>query len=92
MVTNQWYYVLDVSDVFYHGDDDGEILFAAARAVAKKVEQWQNAMFPLSGELEELADELVDAASAEDIEWFNQVWDALYDWADANRVWIKTFE
>ena len=84
-----WEFTLDVSDVFYHGPED-EPLFGAMRAVAQKVERWQNAMFPVDNEFELIADELVDAASAEDIEWFNLVWDALYDWADDSRVWVKT--
>ena len=87
-----WEYTLDVSDVFYHGPSDREPLFEGMRGVAKKVEQYQSASWPVDHEFELIADELVDAASAEDIEWFNLVWDALYDWADEHRVWIKTFK
>lgn len=87
-----WEYTLDVSDVFYHGDSDREPLFEAMLAVAQKVERYQNASWPVDDELELIADELLDAAKAKDIEWFNLVWDALYDWADDHHVWIKTWK
>lgn len=35
-------------------------------------------------------EELTDAAEADDVGWFDQVWHAVYDWADAERVWIET--
>lgn len=90
-MSRMWEYRLDVGDVFYHGDDD-YLLNKGMHDVAERVERYQNAYFPVDDEFEDIADELVDAASAEDIEWFNAVWDALYDWADAHRVWIKTWE
>lgn len=83
------YYTLDVSDAFYSGDDTG-MLNKAMHDVAELVERWQNANFPLDWDFEMLADELLDAARAEDIDWFNVVWDGIYDWADDHRVWIKT--
>ena len=35
-----------------------------------------------------IVDELADTDTAE---WMDQVWDAFYDWADINRVWVETF-
>lgn len=35
-----------------------------------------------------LVEELADA---EDVEHFDYVWSAFYDWADIARVWVKTF-
>ena len=39
-------------------------------------------------EVLELADELADTADGDQ---FDQVWDAVYDQADEDRVWIATF-
>jgi hypothetical protein len=92
MLNGKWKHTLDVSDVFYHGDpDDVYALNKGMHDVAERVERWQNAYFPTDWEFEYIADELVDAASAEDIDWFNEVWDRLYDWADSNRVWVRTW-
>jgi len=47
-------------------------------------------------ELYELEDKLTDLemldseAIIEDIDNFDYTWDSLYDWADYNKVWIKT--
>lgn len=35
-----------------------------------------------------LAEELLDAAEADDQDWFNDAWDRMYDIADADRVTI----
>jgi hypothetical protein len=40
--------------------------------------------------LDELLEELADAAREGDVRWFDDVWDGVYDWADAERVWIET--
>lgn len=89
-MSKKWEFTLDVSDVFYTGPSEGEELEEGMRLVAQKVERYQNSMFPTDWEFESIADELVDAAQDRDIDWFNAAWDALYDWADHNRVWIKT--
>jgi hypothetical protein len=39
---------------------------------------------------DELAALVEELADTEDGEAFNRVWDALYDWFDANRVWVAT--
>lgn len=35
-----------------------------------------------------IVDELSDV---DDEEWFNNVWDAFYDWCDSERVWVEIF-
>lgn len=35
----------------------------------------------------DLVDELADT---DEEDWFNSVWNQVYDWADANDVWIET--
>lgn len=85
----KWEHTLDVSLEFYTGDDDRALETAMIR-VSERVERWQNAMFPLDTDLEAIADDLVNAAYDNDINWFNELWDMLYDWADTNSTWIKT--
>ena len=89
MQHKRWEHTLDVSEDFYTGNDDRALETAMFR-VAERVERWQNAMFPLDSDLEAIADDLVNAAYDDDIDWFNELWDMLYDWADGHRVWIKT--
>jgi hypothetical protein len=43
-----------------------------------------------NGELELLLEELTDAAQADDVAWWDTVWAAFYDVADAERVWVST--
>lgn len=40
------------------------------------------------GELDILLEELEDAGRDDDVEWFDAVLAAIYDWADYNRVWL----
>lgn len=74
-----WRRTLDLSDVFR-----SDTPFAERRDVmVKRV----RALNPSDGDLQQIADELADAADGD--EW-DIPWDEFYDWADANRVWVKT--
>lgn len=42
-------------------------------------------------EYEELDWLLEELATAADTDSFDETWGEVYDWADANRVWIDTF-
>jgi len=47
-------------------------------------------------EIEELFDQLkglIEDAGDDDVDAdeFDEVWSQIYDWADARRIWIKTF-
>lgn len=42
-------------------------------------------------DLDDLLADLTDAAATDDPEAFDEVWSAIYDWADDNGVWINTF-
>lgn len=39
----------------------------------------------------ELVDILFDIANVESVQQFDRDWDKFYDYADDNRIWVKTF-
>ena len=85
MAMPRWKHTLDIKAVW---DDDEMDLPEKGKAIVEKIKAapfWEE-----GGELEELVDELADAAEADDEHWFNLVWIGFYDWADAERVWVRT--
>lgn len=42
------------------------------------------------GDYDDLSDLIVDLGEAADVGEFDRVWDAIYDLADEDRVWIET--
>ena len=83
MPTNTWKHTLDLRDIF-HSDahsftNQRDIIVARIQ----RAKFWDEDDDDLTALTEELAD-------AEDAEQFNSAWGALYDWCDANRVWVET--
>jgi len=39
-------------------------------------------------EMEDLLEELTDAAAEDDLDWFNGVLEGIYQWANGYRVWL----
>jgi hypothetical protein len=80
-----WEHVLKLADVFHNDhltfEQKRDTIVARIRASA-----WYKGYDP-TGELPEAVEDLADA---EDVPAFDDVWDALYDLADADRVWIET--
>lgn len=77
-----WDGKFDVSDVFHNA----ELSFEQRRdAITSRLAA--SAWSRQSRTVEDLADELADV---ETVEEFGAVWDAIYDEADADRVWIET--
>lgn len=87
---SNWDYTLDVSDVFHNEDDytQEERLKAIAQRVDAFAARYDG---EYDSELDDLVEELTDAANDGAVVWFDQVWNAIYDWADDVRVWIRTF-
>lgn len=85
---SRWVATLDVKDVWK--DDffttEEQMLIVSGR-LDNFAANWQGEEKEY---LEDLAEELADAAHSENVDWFDQVWAALYDWADDNRVWVAT--
>jgi hypothetical protein len=78
-----WTYKVILKDIF-HNDD---LTFEQRRdAIVRRLRKspWAKDNYTLSEYLDELAD-------AEDADDFDYVWDAIYDEADRDRVWIATF-
>lgn len=82
-----WTHTLDLRDV-YHCDELGFVGRRDAIAQRIKASRWYQdrdaAGFDEFGEL------IDDLARAEDQAEFNEYFDAVYDRADYDRVWIKT--
>ena len=83
-----WILTLNVKDVF----DDDEMGLEEKRDII--VSRIRASRWPLLHSVEEgdySLDELLDELSGVDDEpYFDQVWSALYDLADYDRVWIAT--
>lgn len=86
---SKWVATIDVSE--WWKDDfftETERIQKTARRVEMFSINWDG---DYAEELADIAEELTDAAESEDVEWFDIVWGAFYDWADDMRVWVKTF-
>lgn len=92
-----WKYRLDVSDLWHKYDEDkiDTLSETDPAAWSRFVHEISDRVSSLSADLppeqskvlQGLAEEL-DAAP--NIENFNDIWHALYDFADANRIWVDT--
>lgn len=82
----RWKQRVDVGDLFH--DDDLPLPDKGA-AIARRLRTLR-----IEGDdlvFDETLEELGDAANADDVEWFDAVWNGVYDWADGQRVWIETW-
>lgn len=78
---SNWRRTLNLSDIFR-----GEQPFPERRdEMVRRIRRLDPG--DTDGELQEIADDL--AATENGDEW-DLPWDAFYDWADANRVWVRT--
>lgn len=86
MAMPRWKHTLDIKAVW---QDEGLPLPEKGKAIAERIKA---APFYADGgpDLEFLVEELEDAAADDDVDWFDDAWDRFYDWADAERVWVKT--
>lgn len=87
MPINVWRHRLEIGDVWDNDDmplpEKGKIIIDRVKAS----EFWPG---DDGDDLEQIIEELGDAAEEDDVDWFDLVWSAFYDWADANRVWVNT--
>lgn len=51
---------------------------------------WYNEDFGYFQDMEDLLEEMSDAGEADDVEWFDNCWNACYDIFNAERVWVVT--
>lgn len=80
-----WDYKLDLSDVF---EDFETVGFEDSRDEVVRRIKTSEFYDADDGELVYLVGQLEDA---DDPDEFNYDWASMYDWADANRVWLNTF-
>ncbi len=84
-----WKHKLDVSDLF-HDDNLTVTEKGAAIAARLKAGPW------MPTEAEDPNDEFLclaeELAEVDDEQYFNEVWSAIYDWADADhRLWLNVW-
>lgn len=83
-----WKHKLDLHDVFHREDwtlsEKTDIIIRRI----KKASWYDEANY--NRELEELLEELQDAADEDHLEWWDSCWAGFYDIADADRIWVRT--
>jgi hypothetical protein len=79
-----WKYTLNLADIWR----DESLTFEQLRD--ETIRRIMGSRFYTDEDLElyEIVDELADTDTRD---YFDQVWHAFYDWADAERVWVATF-
>jgi Zn-dependent M32 family carboxypeptidase len=89
----KWIMKIDVSDIWqkYEDDNDFEAFKSELLPVLQsKTEKISNVLGEDEArEYEDMVQEI--EFSADDEDEFDYIWQDLYDWADANKVWISTF-
>jgi hypothetical protein len=90
MPTNVWNHTLDLS-AFYH-DDSLTIREKAQRVVDTiKRQAWYESEWTF--EIEDVVEEFEDFARVGDsVALFDKIMDDLYDFANGERIWVKTRE
>lgn len=81
-----WAHTVDVSSVWRDFDEEQVNASAQSLAALLKASAWYKAYDEFS-DLHQAVEELGDADT---MEWFDAVWDGIYDLADYDRVWVKT--
>lgn len=80
-----WEYTLDVKSIW---NDFEEVGFEDSRdQIIRKIKDslfWDEEDWSLTNAVDEME-------WSEDLDDFNYAWEQFYDWADAMRVWVKTF-
>lgn len=84
---NRWKHRVALGDVFHNDDmplpEKGGVIAQRIKAASFYSDE--------DYDLVNMIEELEDAARDDDEHYFDLVWSAFYDWADANRVWVETF-
>lgn len=91
-----WKYTLNISKIWH--DDDLDIQ-EKADYIRKTIQRMFSTNLDFESEnydedLDIVVENLADLSSYDedlsDVDSFDEIWDAFYDWADFNRVWVKT--
>lgn len=85
-MANRWRYTVNLKSVFHNNDMTFEEKRDAIVRTLRK-SSWLASKDEAVDNLAMLVDELADTADPDD---FDAVWNAIYDEADGDRVWIAT--
>lgn len=83
-----WKHKLNLTDVFHN---DEVTLTDKTNTIIRRIKKapwYEEANY--NEELEEILEELNDAAEDNDLHQWDSAWAAFYDIADADRIWVKT--
>ena len=83
-----WKHRLDVSN-FFHSEELSLEEKTKKIIATIKTRPWFAKLYYVD-DLSEALEELSDAGEADDVEWFDATWNAIYDIFDAERVWVIT--
>ena len=87
-----WKHKLDVSDLWKKVSNDEIALAEFTKEVAVKLQSLKNDIPILNhNEIDRLSASLKRVGRTKNKDKFDKVWNTIYDWADANKVWIATF-
>lgn len=87
----RWLHTLDIKHDWKLAEAEQIKAPELARRIVPKMRELDERMphhgaLDLANELQEIADD-----STSDFDDFDEVWERVYDWADAARVWVKIF-
>lgn len=92
----RWVHHLKLKDILDVDEDDlsSPTTANAARLMHQRLEEFRLAEYPSDDDIAGISDEFhtigfVDGDEAARIDEFNHVMNGLYDWADAEKVWIE---
>lgn len=81
---SEWAYRIDISDFFH---DEALTTNEKAKRIATRFRIRLGRKPVWEDEIEGLLEELEDQTDADE---FDDVWNCIYDWCDAERVWVRT--
>lgn len=95
MTAPPWRYTVDLKEAWKAADENGKV-FQLIEVVVARLTGLRNNVFKEDDDLDlfiddfnELLSDAEDTGIDIDKNDFDEVWAAFYDWADANRVWVK---
>lgn len=86
-----WHHHMVLTDIWGESADDGSDWEEVRdKTVARFKNDGWCARY-MSSRLHGLGGLIFELEETEDLDDFNEVWNDIYDWADANRLWIQVF-
>src|SRR5438552_1295793 len=90
---SQWKYAIDVGEEWEKSEESYSAAGTGQAIVKKFIDEFQRLPEDVQQGATDLVSQLAELSEPDgfDNDTFNVLWQELYDWADANRVWLNTF-